>query len=167
MKTFCGDYGRQKLTFYKAPFKTPLRAFAVLLFAWRGDEVVVCDILDRGWCVPSGRVEPGEDSLHAVCREAREEAGLCLTGVTYIGCYKIDDRSETRWADCFAARVGELKEIEKPDESLGVRLVKLDKLPCLYHLWNDVTECVFKYSYEVIQRSEKLGIPPCPPPLDR
>ncbi|MDD5285118.1 MAG: NUDIX hydrolase [Desulfuromonadaceae bacterium] len=30
----------------------------------------------RGWEIPQGRVEEGEDLVHALCREVREEAGV-------------------------------------------------------------------------------------------
>ena len=58
-----GTYGRQRLQFFPAPFQAPLRAFAVLVFPWQDDRVLICDIEDRGWCIPSGRVEAEETSL--------------------------------------------------------------------------------------------------------
>ncbi|HWD41934.1 MAG TPA: NUDIX domain-containing protein, partial [Fimbriimonas sp.] len=70
-----GQYGRQTLRFHPAPFRSPLRAFAALVFPWVEESVVICDIDRRGWCIPSGRVEPHETSLEAAKREAREEAG--------------------------------------------------------------------------------------------
>ncbi|KAA0240222.1 MAG: hypothetical protein EDM74_01705, partial [Armatimonadetes bacterium] len=70
MKRFpVGKYGRQQLSFFPAPYRAPLRSFAVLVFAWKDDKVVVCDISRRGWSVPSGRVELGETSLEAARRE--------------------------------------------------------------------------------------------------
>jgi 8-oxo-dGTP diphosphatase len=149
-----GQYGRQRLEFYPAPHKAQLRAFAALVFPWLEDRVVVCDIEGRGWCVPSGRVEPDESSLEAVRREAREEAGAELGCVHYIGCYRITEASEVRWADCFASRVKSLGEITMPEESKGRRIVSLDELPPIYHLWNDLTARVFEHAFEVLKRSE-------------
>lgn len=140
--------------FYPAPFRAPLRAFAVLVFAWADGKVLVCDIENRGWCVPSGRVEPLESSLDAAVREAREEGGAELCRVQYLGCYQIREREETRWADCFVARVAELGEIQMKEESFGCKLVGLEELPGLYHLWNPLTEQVFNYSREVVRRSD-------------
>jgi len=51
------------------------------------------------------------------------------------------------------ARVAELVEITRQDESLGRKLVTLEELPALYHLWNPLTEMLFQQSYEVICRS--------------
>ena len=147
-----GTFGRQRLHFYPAPFRAPLRSFAVLVFAWHGDRVVICDIEDRGWCIPSGRIEANETSCEAAIRETREEAGVELDRVQYIGCYQISERSEVRWADCFAAKVTDIGEIAMKQESHGMKLVTIDELPEVYHLWTPLTEAVFHYSAEVVER---------------
>lgn len=158
MKRFpTGQYGRQRLQFFPAPFRAPLRAFAGLVFPWDGERVLIADIEGRGWCIPSGRVDPNETSLEAVRREAQEEAGAILKDVQYIGCYHISERREVRWADCFAARVDRLVEIGMPDESKGRRLATLDELPAIYHLWNPLTQMVFEHSREVLERQAKYG----------
>lgn len=156
MKRFVeGKYGRQTLRFYPAPFRAPLRSFAVLVFAWREEEVLVCDITGRGWCVPSGRVEPDESSSEAGLREAVEEGGAVLDNVQYIGCYEIRDRNEVRWADCYTGNVVELGEITVKEESNGRKLVTLDQLPDLYHLWNELTAQVFQHAHEVCTRANE------------
>lgn len=156
MKRFpVGQYGRQKLQFYPAPFRAPLRAFAGLVFPWDGEKVLVCDIDGRGWCIPSGRVEPMETSLEAVHREAQEEAGAILADVQYIGCYHISERNEVRWADCFTARVDRLVEIGMQEESKGRKLCTLEELPAIYHLWNPLTLMVFEHALEIARRVEK------------
>lgn len=147
-----GPYGRQKLRFFPAPFRAPLRAFAGLVFPWMDDKVLICQIEDRGWCIPSGRVEPNETSLEAVIREAVEEGGAELEDVQYIGCYQITDRQEIRWADVYAARVARLVEITMTEESLGRQLVSMEELPAIYHLWTPLTEMVFEHSREVVER---------------
>lgn len=153
MKRFpSGTFGRQRLQFFPAPFKAPLRTFAVLVFAWKEDRVVICDIEDRGWCIPSGRVEADENSIEAAHREAKEEGGVDLERVQYIGCYQISERREVRWADCYAAKVSNVGEISMKEESLGMKLVTVEELPAIYHLWNPLTEAVFNYSREVVKR---------------
>ena len=69
-KFSAGKYGRQRLEFFPAPFRAPLRSFAALVFPWEGEQVLLCDIENRGWSIPSGRVEPDESSSEAACREA-------------------------------------------------------------------------------------------------
>ena len=147
-----GDYGRQRLQFFPAPFRAPLRAFAGLVFPWEEDRVLVCDILGRGWCIPSGRVEPNESSIEAVRREALEEAGAILKDVQYIGCYQITERREVRWADCYVSLIDSLVEIGMKEESNGRHFYKLHELPEIYHLWNPLTQMVFEHAKEVIDR---------------
>lgn len=117
-------------------------------------KVLICDIEDRGWCIPSGRVEPNETSLEAVIREALEEGGAELEDVQYIGCYQISERQEVRWADIYTARVCQLVEITMTEESLGRKLVSMEELPGIYHLWTPLTEMVFQHALEVMERSE-------------
>lgn len=117
---------------------------------------MVCEIVGRGWCIPSGRVEATEDSLVAVQREALEEAGAVLDDIQYIGCYQITERNEVRWADCYTARVADLVEIQIAEESTDRKFMTLDELPEHYHLWNDLTEQVFRHAYEVLLRAQKL-----------
>ena len=134
-----------------------MRAFAALVFPWLDDQVLVCDIDGRGWCIPSGRVEPYETSIDAVKREAMEEAGAILCDIDYIGCYHISEKREVRWADCFVARVVQLAEISMPEESKGAKLVSLEELPAIYHLWNPLTQMVFEHSREVALRKQRIG----------
>ena len=148
-----GNWGRQRLQFFPAPFRAPLRAFAALVFPWLDDRVLIADIEGRGWCIPSGRVEPNESSAEAALREAKEEAGGVLSDIQYIGCYHISERSEVRWADCFVARVDCLCEIGMTEESRGRKLVTLDELPDIYHLWNPLTARVFEHSKQILDRS--------------
>ncbi|MFY9234705.1 MAG: NUDIX domain-containing protein [Fimbriimonadaceae bacterium] len=152
-----GKYGRQTLQFFPAPFRAPLRAFAALVFPWQEDEVLICNIDGRGWCIPSGRVEPGESSAEAALREAVEEGGALLSGLQYIGCYKISERREVRWADCYAAWVSELIDIGITAESLGRKFMRIDELETCYHVWNPLTELVFCHSHEVLRRGKQIA----------
>ncbi len=117
--------------------------------------MLICDIQGRGWCIPSGRVEPRETSLEAALREALEEGGAQLSCSQYIGCYRISERQEVRWGDCFVARIASLGEIGMREESHGRKLVTFDELPIIYHLWNPLTERVFHHSLEVLSRASK------------
>lgn len=151
-----GTYGRQALQFFPAPYKAPLRAFAALLFLWQDDHVLLCNIGDRGWCIPSGRVEAFESSIEAVKREAIEEAGAEVDSVQYIGCYKICEKGEVRWADVYVGQVVSLGEISMPEESLGRQLVTMEELPGIYYDWNPLTECVFDHAREIMLRARNF-----------
>lgn len=147
-----GRYGRQRLEFFPAPFRAPLRSFAALVFPWEGDQILLCDIENRGWSIPSGRVEPDESSSEAACREAIEEAGAILEHTQYIGCYRITERGEIRWADVYVAEVRDLIELSSEFESKGRKWVHKDLLPEVYHMWNPLMEEMFQFSLERLQR---------------
>ena len=140
------------MRFFPAPFRAPIRAFASLVFPFQNDEVLICDIADRGWCIPSGRVEAFESSYETALREALEEGGAVLENVQYIGCYQILERNETRWADCYSGWVQDLVEIQIVAESKDRKFVGLQELPDMYHNWNPLTELVFQHAYEVHAR---------------
>ena len=42
----------------------------------------------RGWELPGGRVQPGEDERAALMREIQEESGLCVEPVELVGTYR-------------------------------------------------------------------------------
>ena len=138
-----------------APFRAPLRAFAALVFPWQDEKVLIVNIEDRGWCIPSGRLEPEETSLDAIIREAKEEAGATLSEIHYIGCYRVTQRSEVRWVDVFASHIESLGEIDPNFESMGRQFLTMEELPEVYHLWNPLTEQVFLHSKDVLDRHEE------------
>src|SRR5688572_24859482 len=45
----------------------------------------------RRWGPPGGRIEPGEDPLDAVVREAREETGVDVAVEHLIGLYRLEN----------------------------------------------------------------------------
>ena len=153
-------YGNQTLAFHPAPFQAPAVAYAALVFAWQEDRVLVCNIKGRGWCIPSGRLEPGESSLDAATREALEEGGATLEGIEYFGTYEITEGNQTRWADCFTAQITALQPPTHPQESTATKLLTLPELADLYYLWNPLTEAVFAESKAAIQMRTGNKTPP-------
>ena len=127
-----------------------------MLFPWQDELVLLCNIGDRGWCIPSGRVEPFESSIEAVRREAMEEAGAEVDCVQYIGCYRICEKGEVRWADVYVGQVVTLGEISMPEESLGRQLVTMEELPEIYYDWTALTKCVFEHAREIMLRARKF-----------
>lgn len=107
-------------------------------------------------------MEPHEDPLETAIREAQEEAGATLEQVQYIGCYRITERGETRYADVFTGQVAKLNEvpIAFQKESLGRELYALSDLPELYHNWNDLFEAVFHHARQIHTRLRRLDDAP-------
>lgn len=141
-----GKWGRRTLIFHPAPSRPPLRPTVSLVFAWKEDKVLVCDIPGRGWCIPSGRVELDETGAEAARREAYEEGGVVLTELSYLGCYEILDRKTIIWGEVFAAKIDRFEEIPEESESSGRKLVAVEELPDIYHLWDDLTQRLFEHS---------------------
>ena len=147
-----GKWLDNRLEFTPAPCRPPFRAFAAMIFLWKGDCALLCNICDRGWTIPSGRVEGGEEGLEAALREAYEEAGATAKNIRYMGCYRLCDSKNTRWAEVYVGEVDELFPIPENSESEGRRLVSREELPSVYHDWSELFERMFEYSWEVLNR---------------
>ena len=138
------------MEFFARPFEVPERPFAALVFVWQADKVLVADIVGRGWCIPSGRLEPGETSERAARREAWEECGAQLGELHYIGCFQLPHGEGCRWAACYATTLADLGEFRVTSESRARRWVSMDELPDLYYLWNEVVKSVFALSRDTL-----------------
>lgn len=94
-----------------------------LLFGLRGD--------GRGWCLPGGHFEPGEDPVVAAHRELREETGLVAPHLSYLGAgLGGPERDISIW--CFRANdvEGEPDASADPDgEFVEFRWVHPDAIP--------------------------------------
>lgn len=133
---------------------------AALVFPFYGDRIALADIGGRGWCIPSGHIEPGETTEEAVRREAYEEAGLTLGTVLYIGYFLLTDgdTGETRRAPTFIASVTGIGPIPDGSESRGMQLVGEEDISSLYFSWDALLASVFAYAVEEKQVRLRPGI---------
>jgi len=139
------------MEFFPAPFKPPKEPFAVLVFIWQNDKVLLARIRDRGWCIPSGRIEPGETPTQAAIRESVEEVAADISNPIPIGYFKITKNDVVKWAIAFTSSVVSLNDFIPTPESANRKSFMLSQLPEIYYLWNPLTEAVFQCARTVVQ----------------
>lgn len=136
----------------------PLRA--VLLFAFFGERVVLCDIAGRGWSVPSGHIQEDETPEQAIRREAQEEAGIMLSRLLRLGLYRLQEPDGTLWyAPVFVGEVAHFAPIAEGSESRGVLLIAPEDVQDVYHLWDPLVARVFQYAQTQYRQRFRPGIP--------
>lgn len=116
---------------------------SVSAVVWRGPgsrELLLMRRSDNGhWCLPGGRIEPGESVHAATRREVREETGFEVSLGRLVGVYSDPSFMVVRLADgrrvqyvnlCFEAHaVGTPGALGTPDETLEVAFFQADALP--------------------------------------
>ncbi len=133
---------------------------AVLLFAFFGDRVVLCDIEGRGWSVPSGHIQQGETPEQAIRREAQEEAGILLNRVQPLGVYTLEEPDGSRWyAPVFIGEVAHFITIPDSSESHGILLIPPEDVQEVYHLWDPLIAEVFRYALAQYRERFRPGVP--------
>ncbi len=146
------DWGGLPVTFhpYSKFADAAIVPGAALVFAFQEDRIVLADIEGRGWCIPGGRLEPGENAYAAARREAWEECGAILGTLVPLGwTTKLNaEGSETVLAVSYTAPLARLDPIPVASESRGVRLVERDELPACYYHWDALMEAMFDFAWE-------------------
>jgi 8-oxo-dGTP diphosphatase len=132
----------------------------VVVFARRDGGFLLADIDGRGWCTPSGRIEPGESALEAAVRETSEETGAQIINLRLIGTFLFMNYY-TRDFSTFPAYLGEvtvLDEIPLGSESRRRMVAQLRDLPAIYFMWDELLERVFEYAEgQALESGSSLG----------
>lgn len=142
-----GEIGT-RATFRAGPCPASIPPYAVVALARFGDRYVLGQV-PRGWCAPSGHIEPGESVLDAAIREAREEVGGEFADGRELGHYLVERPDGT--IATVAVYIGAMRDygnIPGGSESTGVRLAALRDLPSVYWTWDPLMEQVFGYAEE-------------------
>ncbi len=133
---------------------------AVLLFAFFGERLVLCDIQGRGWSIPSGHIQPGESPEQAIRREAQEEAGITVGKMVPLGVYLLTEPDGSQWyAPVFLGEATHFAPIPDTSESRGILLIPPEDVQEVYHLWDPLIAEVFAYALAHYRQRFRPGVP--------
>jgi 8-oxo-dGTP diphosphatase len=119
-----------------------------LVFPFYGDRVVLAQIPGRGWCIPSGRIEPGESAEEAARRETFEESGATLGRIAPLGTFTLTSRTtgEVRHGVAFLGDVMNLEDLPEGTESEGRLLMPIEEVESAYFAWDVLLAAVFAHA---------------------
>jgi len=118
-----GSEGRLYQTDELPPPEICRTAFA---FAFQGERMLFTRLVNRGWDIPGGHIEPGESPAQAAVRETLEEAAVLVEPVRLIGVQELEVFGELPrdgWSRQLGAqvfylcRVVELRPFTSTDEA--------------------------------------------------
>lgn len=121
----------------------------------------------RGYCIPSGHIEPGETPEEAAQREAYEEAGAHIKNLQLMGYYHLQpagiNDAQDEWesyALLYLAEPVSIEPLPPGSESQGIGWAELEALPGLYFQWSPLMEAVFHYVHEKANETRKKRAQP-------
>jgi 8-oxo-dGTP pyrophosphatase MutT (NUDIX family) len=130
----------------------PEQIGAVVVFVRCEGEFVLGKV-PRGWCTPSGRLEPGEAPLEAAVREVQEEIGATLENPRLIGRYLLKRRDgTTRIVPTYVGTTRAYGNIPPGSESQGAQRFSRAQIPAVYWHWDDLLERMFEYAERELDR---------------
>ncbi|MBM3493435.1 MAG: NUDIX hydrolase [Armatimonadetes bacterium] len=128
------------------------RPWAVVVFVTDGERFVLARV-PRGWCTPSGHVDPNEAPEEAAIREVWEEIGATVRRLRRIGDFvtRRPDGATAR-AAVYHAILGALGPIPADSESAGAALFGIAEIPGAYWRWDPLMDRMFEYALQCARR---------------
>ena len=133
-----GTFQGRPLRFHPDPDMAPARPDFAIIIPICPDGILLSHSINRGYVVPSGRVEASETSLECAIRELDEEVAAQVEDPAYLGYFTIEGPPETQYADLYAGLVTELAEPEPDTEAASRRIVARQELPAIYSEWSQL-----------------------------
>jgi 8-oxo-dGTP diphosphatase len=147
---------------YQAEFvlRTDAPVTHVVVFPFYGDLIVLAEIINRGWCTPSGHIEPGEHPEAAAHREAMEEAGIELGPLTQLGAFVLTAEDGTAGAaNAYIATVTKMHDAPTGSDSHGRALFHVEDVSETYYHWDALLDAAFRYAWLRAQKDLRIGYP--------
>ena len=156
------EFPKAKWGSYSAEFVHSTRAPVthVVVFPFYGDLIVLAEIINRGWCIPSGHIEPGETPEMAVHRESTEEAGIELGPLTQLGAFVLTAEDGTAGAaNAYIATVTKMHDAPTGSDSAGRALFRVEDVSETYYHWDELLDSAFQYAWFRAQKDLRIGYP--------
>lgn len=141
------------LTFISNQFMTDARHVLVMAFTKEG-QLILTRHKKRGWEIPGGKVEVGEQPEVAAHRELYEETGVKVSSLKWIGQYVIDqpEYGEQLVKNIYLGQVSERHPLPKGFETTGCAPFPLDVLSFTKEFSPFIQDNVFPLCCQFIQK---------------
>jgi len=140
------DIEGNRVQFFAKPLSAELKPSFALMIALYDSKILISNIAERGWCIPSGKIEQGETPENAAIRESLEEGFVSINPPLYLGYYELHSPNDLKFAPLFFAEVQEVFEPKFNSEVLDRRFVSFQELPAIYYTWNPLIDQVFEFA---------------------
>ena len=131
---------------------------AVKMFLFDKDKILLTKV-PRGWDMPTGHKEEGEDLYRAVIRETQEETGVIVKQPKFIGYLKITqvtkNENNKKYPSISAIAIFCCRDFSIVDfitplhEATEMCFYDINKVAEIHHRWSPLNESMMRYAYSI------------------